>query len=67
MNWSPRLSREDDIPALETLIPLSVRALQAPQKDPLGIWDLPPIKLKPRKPGDPTFEEILDELREDRI
>ena len=30
MNWSPRLARVDDIPALETLIPLSVRALQAP-------------------------------------
>jgi len=29
MNWSPRLAREDDIPALETLIPLSVHALQA--------------------------------------
>jgi prevent-host-death family protein len=41
--------------------------IQPAKKDPLGIWDLPPIKLKPRKPGDPTFEEILDELREDRI
>ena len=30
MNWTPRLAREDDIPALEELIPLSVRALQAP-------------------------------------
>lgn len=29
MNWSPRLAREDDIPALEQLIPLSVRSLQA--------------------------------------
>jgi GNAT superfamily N-acetyltransferase len=27
--WQPRLARPDDIPALETLIPLSVRALQA--------------------------------------
>src|SRR2546422_806211 len=30
MNWTPRLAREDDIPALEELIPLSVRTLQAP-------------------------------------
>jgi GNAT superfamily N-acetyltransferase len=29
-DWSPRLARETDIPALEELIPLSVRALQAP-------------------------------------
>ena len=28
-NWVPRLAREQDIPALETLIPLSVRSLQA--------------------------------------
>jgi prevent-host-death family protein len=37
------------------------------KKDPRAIWDRPPMKLKPRKPGDPTIEEILDELREDRI
>jgi len=30
MSWTPRLAREDDIPALEELIPLSVRTLQAP-------------------------------------
>jgi GNAT superfamily N-acetyltransferase len=30
MNWSPRLAIIADIPALEALIPLSVRALQAP-------------------------------------
>src|SRR2546427_3426460 len=30
MDWRPRLAREDDLPALERLIPLSVRALQAP-------------------------------------
>src|SRR5215469_10123815 len=30
MNWSPRLACENDIPALEKLIPLSVRILQAP-------------------------------------
>lgn len=29
MNWPPRLATNADIPALETLIPLSVRALQA--------------------------------------
>ena len=29
MNWTLRLAREDDIPAIETLIPLSVRSLQA--------------------------------------
>ena len=28
-DWTPRLAREADIPALEQLIPLSVRALQA--------------------------------------
>ena len=30
IDWQPRLAREDDIAALEALIPLSVRALQAP-------------------------------------
>jgi len=30
MNWQPRLAREDDVSALEALIPVSVRALQAP-------------------------------------
>ncbi|MEQ1748352.1 MAG: GNAT family N-acetyltransferase [Prosthecobacter sp.] len=30
MNWMPRLATLDDISALETLIPLSVRVLQAP-------------------------------------
>jgi N-acetylglutamate synthase-like GNAT family acetyltransferase len=34
MNWRPRLAREDDIPALETLIPISVRTLQAPHYAP---------------------------------
>ena len=29
-DWQPRLAREGDIPALEALIPVSVRALQAP-------------------------------------
>src|SRR5882762_3292243 len=29
MEWSLRLAREEDVPALETLIPLSVRGLQA--------------------------------------
>ncbi len=29
-DWRPRLAREDDIPALEALIAVSVRALQAP-------------------------------------
>jgi len=29
-NWSLRLARETDVPALAELIPLSVRALQAP-------------------------------------
>jgi GNAT superfamily N-acetyltransferase len=28
-DWEPRLAREEDIPALEALIPLSVRTLQA--------------------------------------
>lgn len=30
MSWELRLAKEEDIPALEKLIPLSVRALQAP-------------------------------------
>jgi len=30
VDWKPRLAREEDIPALEALIPISVRALQAP-------------------------------------
>jgi hypothetical protein len=29
--WPLRLAREDDVPALEALIPLSVRTLQAPR------------------------------------
>jgi N-acetylglutamate synthase-like GNAT family acetyltransferase len=29
MDWRPRVAREDDIPALEALIPISVRTLQA--------------------------------------
>jgi GNAT superfamily N-acetyltransferase len=32
--WRPRLARESDIPALEALIPVSVRALQAPHYSP---------------------------------
>jgi len=34
MVWRPRLAREDDIPALEALIPISVRTLQAHQYSP---------------------------------
>jgi GNAT superfamily N-acetyltransferase len=30
IDWHPRLARDGDIPALEALIPVSVRALQAP-------------------------------------
>lgn len=30
LNWPPRLARNEDVPALERLIPLSVHALQAP-------------------------------------
>ncbi len=30
VDWKPRLAREEDFPALEALIPISVRALQAP-------------------------------------
>jgi hypothetical protein len=37
------------------------------RKDPLAIWDRPKMEPKARKPGDPTVDEILDELREDRI
>jgi len=32
--WTPRLAREDDIPAMEELIPLSVRTLQVPYYSP---------------------------------
>ncbi len=32
--WAPRLARQDDIPALEQLIPISVRALQAAHYSP---------------------------------
>ena len=34
MNWNPRLATETDIPSLEELIPLSVRALQAAHYSP---------------------------------
>ena len=34
MNWKVRLAREADIPALEQLIPASVRSLQAPYYSP---------------------------------
>lgn len=34
IGWQPRLAREDDVPALEALIPVSVRALQAPHYSP---------------------------------
>lgn len=34
MNWKPRIATDADIPALETLIPLSVRALQAAHYSP---------------------------------
>ena len=30
MNWRPRLAREQDVPALAELIPMSSRILQAP-------------------------------------
>src|SRR5712664_2530071 len=34
MNWILRLAREDDIPAIEKLIPLSVRTLEAAHYSP---------------------------------
>jgi GNAT superfamily N-acetyltransferase len=34
IDWRPRLAREDDIPTLEALIPISVRCLQAPHYSP---------------------------------
>jgi GNAT superfamily N-acetyltransferase len=34
MDWRPRLARADDIPALEALLPISVRALQAAHYSP---------------------------------
>src|SRR4029079_6617159 len=37
MNWTPRLATEADIPALEVLIPLSVRSLQAAHYSPAQI------------------------------
>lgn len=33
-DWQPRLAREEDIPALEALIPISIRELQAPYYSP---------------------------------
>ena len=35
--WKPRRAREGDIPALEALIPLSVRTLQSPYYSPIQI------------------------------
>jgi prevent-host-death family protein len=40
--------------------------IQPAKYDPRSIWDLPPIKLD-RPPDAPPWQEILDELREDRI
>ena len=37
MDWTPRLALPEDIPALEALIPLSVRTLQAPHYSPAQI------------------------------
>jgi len=37
MNWTPRLAHSDDIPVLERLIPLSVRALQTGYYSPAQI------------------------------
>ena len=37
MDWTLRLAQESDIPALEKLIPLSVRSLQAPYYSPAQI------------------------------
>lgn len=37
MNWKPRLANEKDVPALEELIPLSVRTLQASYYTPAQI------------------------------
>ncbi len=34
MDWRPRLAQESDIPALDALIPISVRTLQAPYYSP---------------------------------
>lgn len=34
IDWQPRIATEHDIPALEALIPISVRALQAPYYSP---------------------------------
>jgi hypothetical protein len=41
--------------------------IQPAKKDPLAIWDRPRLGPRVRKPGDPTLDEILDELREDRV
>src|SRR5579872_1004800 len=35
VSWQPRLARESDIPALSALVPISVRALQAPYYSPV--------------------------------
>jgi hypothetical protein len=36
-NWRPRLATDDDVPALEALIPISARTLQAPHYSPAQI------------------------------
>jgi prevent-host-death family protein len=41
--------------------------IQPAKKDPLAIWNRPRLGPRVRKPGDPTLDEILDELREDRV
>jgi prevent-host-death family protein len=41
--------------------------IQPAKKDPLAIWDRPRLGPRVRKPGEPRLDEILDELREDRL
>jgi prevent-host-death family protein len=41
--------------------------IQPAKKDPLAFWDRPRLGPVVRKPGEPTLDEVLDELREDRL
>jgi hypothetical protein len=47
MVWRPRLANEDNIPALEALIPISVRTLQVRQT---YVWRVEAMLANPVKP-----------------
>lgn len=63
--WRPRLAQEADVPALEALIPLSVRVLQAPYYAPEQIDAAlgPVFGVDRQLIGDGTFYVVEDEGR----